>query len=56
MDIVEVVRGSRLRWAGKILTKNPEKITKGLFESLPEGTRPIGRPRATWEYKAHKDM
>lgn len=49
-------RGSRLRWTKYILRKNTEKITKIIYESLPEPIMPKGRPRAVWEDQVHRDM
>lgn len=39
LDIIRVIRGSRLGRAGYILDGNVEKITKIVYESLPEEIR-----------------
>lgn len=40
--LIGVIRGSRLKWAGQTLRKNVEKITKIIYESLPEVIRSTG--------------
>lgn len=45
LDVVDVVKFSRLQWAGHVARKNPEEI---LFKPLSEklfGARKVGRPR-----------
>lgn len=44
LDIIGVIRDSRLRRTGHILRQNMEKITRQIC--LPEGIRPIGGTRA----------
>jgi hypothetical protein len=48
-NIIRVIKSRRLRWAGHV-TRMEER--KGAYRTLvgkPEGKRPLGRHRRTWE-------
>jgi hypothetical protein len=49
-NIVRVIKSRKIRWAGHV-ARMGEKI--GMYRFLvgiPEGKRPLGRPRRKWDY------
>ena len=38
----------QLRWLGYVLRMPHEKLAHQVFEAMPHGKRPVGRPRLTW--------
>lgn len=55
-DIVGVIKGSSLAWAGYILRKIEVRLAETVYESLPQAIRPLGWPRASWKDQVHKDI
>lgn len=39
---------SQLRWLGHILRMPPNRLPYQIFQAVPTGKRPIGRPRTSW--------
>ncbi|KAL4098015.1 hypothetical protein QTP88_022689 [Uroleucon formosanum] len=55
VDILEVIRSRRLRWAGHAWrSQNP--LLHAVMEQNPVGKRPLGRPRIRWEDVVKKDV
>lgn len=54
--MVGEIRSKRLRWVGHILRQDAEQTPRTIYESVPEGKRPIGRPKARWKDQIQKDM
>jgi hypothetical protein len=52
---VRVVKSRRMRWAGHVARMGEER---GVHRVLgkPEGKRPLGRPRRTWEDNIKMDV
>ena len=50
-----VVRQHRLRWLGHIERRNMEKLTQ-ICRAKVEGTKPVGRPKTTWNQVIERDM
>ena len=44
-NIVRVVKSRRMRWAGHVARIGEDRGVKKLFVGMPEGQRPLGRPR-----------
>ena len=42
------IERSQLRWLGHVLTMPRERLAHQVFEAMPKGKRPVGRPRLTW--------
>lgn len=42
------IERSQLRWLGHILRMPPNRLPHQIFQAVPTGKRPIGRPRTTW--------
>ena len=45
----DVVKSSKLRWAGHVARMEEGRMPKRLMNWIPEGRRPRGRPRMRWE-------
>ena len=42
------IERSQLRWLGHVLRMLHERLVHQVFEAMPQGKGPIGRPRLTW--------
>ena len=42
------IERSQLRWLGHVLRMPRERLAHQVFEAMPQGKRPVGRPRLTW--------
>ena len=48
-NIVRVIKWSRMRWTGHVARMGERRgVYRGLV-GIPEGKRPLGRPRHRWE-------
>jgi hypothetical protein len=48
-NIVRVIKSRRIRWAGHASLMEVGKGVYRVFVGRPEGKRPLGRPRRSWE-------
>jgi hypothetical protein len=48
-NIVRVAKSRRMRWAGYVARMRKEIGAHRVLEGKPEGKRPLGRARRTWE-------
>ena len=48
-DIVNYIKVKRLAWAGHLTRMSNERTLKKIFNTRPEGTRSVGRPKLRWE-------
>jgi hypothetical protein len=48
-NIVRVVKSRRMRWAGHVARMWEGRGVHRVLVEKPEGKRPLGRPRHTWE-------
>jgi hypothetical protein len=55
-DITKYIKISRLSWAGHIIHMENSGIVKKVFDTRPEGTRKIGRPKLGWEHSVIQDI
>jgi hypothetical protein len=49
LNIVRVVKSSRMRWAGHVARMGEDSGVHRVLVWRPEGKRPLGRPRRRWE-------
>ena len=56
VDIVTLIKTSRLRWAGHVIRMDDERACKKIFEGKPEGRRRRGRPRKRWQDDVEEDL
>jgi hypothetical protein len=55
-NIVRVVKSRRMRWAGHVARMGEERGVYMVLVGKPEGKRPLGRPRLTWEDNIKIDL
>jgi hypothetical protein len=48
-NIVRVINSRRLRWAGHVARMQEGRDVYSVLVRKPEGKRPLGRPRRSWE-------
>jgi hypothetical protein len=48
-NIVWVVKSRRMRWAGHVARMGEDRVVHRVLVGMPEGKRPLGRPRRGWE-------
>jgi len=47
-NIVRVIKSRRMRWAGRVARMGAERGVYRVLVWIPEGSRPLGRPRRRW--------
>jgi hypothetical protein len=55
-DIIRQVKSRRMRWAGHVARIGEETKVYKILVGKPEGKRPLGRPRRTWEDGIRMDL
>jgi hypothetical protein len=46
----------RLEWAGHLIHTSENRTIKKIFNTKPEGTRKVGRPKLRWEEYVCEDI
>jgi hypothetical protein len=49
LNIVRVIKSRRMRWAGHVARMGEGRGAYSVLVGRPEGKRPLGRPRRSWE-------
>jgi hypothetical protein len=49
LGIIRFIKVKRLEWPGHLICASEKQIIKKIFNTKPEGTRKMGRPRLRWE-------
>jgi transcription termination factor 2 len=44
-SIIRIIKSRRMRWAGHVARMGEKRTAYRLFVGMPEGKRPLGRPR-----------
>jgi hypothetical protein len=55
-SIVRVIKSRRMRWAEHVARMGEKRGVYGVLVGKPEGKRPRGRPRRTWEENIKMDL
>jgi hypothetical protein len=55
-NIVRVIKSKRMKWAGHVACMGEGRGVYGVLVGRPEGKRPLGRPRHSWEYNIKMDL
>ena len=55
-DIVVHIKVKKLAWAGHLMRMSDERTLKKIFNTKPDGTRSVGRPKLRWEDGVAQDM
>jgi hypothetical protein len=48
-NIIRVIKSRRMRWAGNVACMREKRGAYRILVGIPEGKRPLGRPRRRWE-------
>jgi hypothetical protein len=48
-NIIRVMKSRRIRWAGHVARMEEKRGAYRIVMGGPEGRRPLGRPRRSWE-------
>jgi hypothetical protein len=48
-NIIRVIKSRRMRWSGHVARMEETRGAYRILVGRPEGRRPLGRPRRTWE-------
>jgi len=55
-NIVRVVKSRRMRWTGHVAHMGQGRGVYRVLVGIPEGKRPLGRPRRRWEDNIKMDL
>ena len=55
-NIIRSLKSRRLRWAGRVARMEHSRNSYRVLVGKPEGKRPLGRPRHTWENNIKMDL
>jgi nuclear transport factor 2 (NTF2) superfamily protein len=55
-NIVKDIKAKRLAWAGHLTRMSNKRTLKKIFNTTPDGTRIVGRPKLRWEDGVGQDM
>jgi len=55
-EIVQEMKSQRLRWAGHVHRLDDERLVRLVWEELPTGKRPLGRPKMRWRDNIKSDL
>ena len=55
-NIVRVIKSIRMRWAGHVARMGEEREVYRVLVGIPEGKRPLGRPRLIWVDNIRMDL
>ncbi|KAJ4427566.1 hypothetical protein ANN_25214 [Periplaneta americana] len=56
LDIIRNIKSRRLRWAGHVARMGESRNAYKVLVGRPEGKRPLGRPRRSWEDNIKMDL
>jgi hypothetical protein len=55
-NIIRQIKSRRMRWAGHVARVGEERNAYRVLMGKPEGKRPLGRPRRSWEDGIKMDL
>ena len=55
-NIIRVIKSKRMRWAGHVACMGERRAASGILVDLPEGRRPLARPRRRCEDNIKMDL
>jgi hypothetical protein len=55
-NVIRVIKSRRMRWAGHVARMGDERDVYRVLMRIPEGKRPLGRPRRRWEDSIKTDL
>jgi hypothetical protein len=54
--IIRIIKSRRMRWAGHIARMGESRNAYRILVGMPEGKRPLGRPRRRWVDNIKMDL
>jgi hypothetical protein len=51
-----VIKSKKMRWAGHVACIGYVRSAYNILVGKPEGKRPLGRPRRSWEHNVRIDV
>jgi hypothetical protein len=55
-DITGYIKVKRLEWAGHLICTSENRTIRKIFNTKPEGTRKVGRPKLRWKECVCQDI
>jgi hypothetical protein len=55
-SIIRMIKSRRMRWAGHVALMGEKRNAYGILVGMPEGKRPLGRPRRRWVDNIKMDL
>jgi hypothetical protein len=55
-NIIRQIKSKKMKWAGHVARMGEERKVYRVLVGNPEGRRPLGRPRRTWENGIRMDL
>jgi hypothetical protein len=55
-SVIRIIKSRRLRWAGHVAQMGEKRNVYRLVVEMPEGKRPLGRPRQRWVDNIRMDL
>jgi hypothetical protein len=55
-SIIRMIKSRRLRWAGHVARMGEKRNAYRILVGMPEGKRPLGRPRRRWVGNIKMDL
>jgi hypothetical protein len=54
--IIRMIKSRRMRWAGHVAQMGEKRNAYRILVGMPEGKRPLGRPRRRWVDNVKMDL
>jgi hypothetical protein len=54
--LYRIIKSRRMRWAGHVARMGENRNADGILVGMPEGKRPLGRPRRRWVDNMKMDL
>jgi hypothetical protein len=55
-NIMRMIKSGRMRWAGHVARRGATRNAYRILVGMPEGKRPLGRPRRRWVDNIKMDL
>jgi hypothetical protein len=55
-SIIRIIKSRKMRWAGHVARMREKRNAYRLLVGMPEGKRPLGRPRRRWVDNIMRDL
>lgn len=55
-DIIALIKSNRISWLGHVLRRDEGTRLKEIYQAVPAGRRPLGRPKIRWDDQVREDV